>query len=143
MKYNKNNHGFNRRVLLGEVDGNNIWLSAPSWDCGWYWGFGYLGNRDCHYHIDGLDKYKNMFDAIKEHFGESLTIKDDKKLWTFCELIATFYALKETAEVLGRGGSHYTTNTCADIIKNKKEANRINDEVMPAIFHELSELLKA
>ena len=44
------------KIALGKVDGNTIYLSSPSWDCGWYWGFGYLGNKDCHYHIDGLTK---------------------------------------------------------------------------------------
>jgi hypothetical protein len=154
---NKNNHGFNDDFLMGEVDGKIIYLRAPSWDCEWYWGFGYLGNRDCNYHVDGLKKHEwydtekgcwrsesfNLYDGIKKHFGDSLTIKDNKKLWMFCELMVTFYTLKNTAEVLGRGGSHYTSNPCADIIKNEKEAKRINDKVIPAIFHELYELLKA
>lgn len=127
---------------MGSVDGEKIYLSAPSWDCGWYWGFGYLGNNNCHYHVEGVAKDKNLWDALREHFGETLTITDEADLWTFCELMQTFYTLKKSAEVLGRGGSHYTTNPVADVIKNEDEAKRINEKVMPAIFDALEDVLK-
>lgn len=129
------------RFLMGKTEEGNIYLSPPSWDCGWYWGFGYLGNRNCHYHLSGIDKDKNMYDALKHHFGESLTIPDCH-LWQFCELIKTAYALKETAEVLDRGGSHYTNNPCSEIIKNKEETDRINSIVLPAIFNAINNILK-
>lgn len=32
-------------------DKDRIALYAPTFDCGWYWGFGYLGNKNCHYHL--------------------------------------------------------------------------------------------
>lgn len=127
---------------LGEKDGESILLSSPSWDCGWYWGYGYLGNKNCHYRLDGLNKDKNLYDAIKEHFGDTLTITDDEDLWQFSELMASFYSLKETAKVLGRGGLHYTTNVVSDVIMNKTEAKRINEIVMPAIFEAISQILK-
>ena len=29
--------------LLGKDDqGIQYWLESPSWDCDWYWGFGYV-----------------------------------------------------------------------------------------------------
>lgn len=127
---------------MGTVSGERIYLSPPSWDCDWYWGFGYLGNNNCHYHLDGLNRELNLYDAIKKHFGRSLVIKDDKDLWTFCELVLSAYTLKETAEVLGRGGSHMTTNPCADIIINKDEVTRINEIVLPAIFNEINKILE-
>jgi len=128
------------KLLIGINDDQKIYLTAPSWDCGWYWGFGYLGNTNCHYHVDGLSKDKNLFDAFKEHFGSSLIVRDSQ-LWTLCELFNTFYALKSTAEVLGRGGSHMTTNPCADVIINKEETERINSIVLPAIFEEIYKIL--
>lgn len=130
------------KILLGRHDNENIYLSPPSWDCGWYWGFGYLGNRNCHYHIDGLSKKEDcyMYDAFKKHFGKSLIVRDSQ-LWVICELFRTFYSLKETAEVLGRGGSHFTSNPCADIITNKDEVKRINEVVLPAIFEAIYKIL--
>jgi len=139
---NKNTHSFDNDFRMGKVDGDSIYLKAPSWDCDWYWGFGYLGNKNTHYHLDGLDKNKNLFDAIRAHFEDSLTITDEADLWTFCELVETFYSLKNAAEVLGRGGSHYTKNPVSNIIKNKSEAKRINDIVMPSIFEALQAILK-
>lgn len=143
-----------KKILIGEHDKKKIYLSAPSWDCDWYWGFGYLGNKNCHYHVDGLKKiekynsekssweYKfvNLYDGFREHFGFSLKITDNN-LWTICELFQTFYTLKETAKVLGKGGSHYTNNPCKDIIINKEEVNRINEVVLPNIFLEIYKIL--
>ena len=129
------------KMPLGENDGETIFLSPPSWDCGWYWGFGYIGNKNRHYHIDGLSKGKNIHDGMIEHFGDSLRIRPSD-VWTFAELMQTFYTLKESAEVLGRGGSHITSNPCASVIINKAEADRINNEVLPAVFDEIYRILE-
>jgi hypothetical protein len=127
--------------IIGKRDEEYIFLKAPSWDCDWYWSFGYLGNRDCHYHLDTINKDTNLFDTLKEHFGESLTITDDKDLWTFCELSMSAYALKETAEVLGRGGVHYASNPASETIKNEEEVKRINEIVLPEIFEEIHKII--
>lgn len=140
--------------LLGE-DKNGIlyWLEAPSWDCGWYWGCGYVETytnntnpsiaRDInsHQHFDGLffNKNKNGFDTFEEFFADSTV--SDKELWTLLELMRTIYTLKETAEVLGRGGSYYTANPCKEIVTNHEEVKRINEVVLPALFNEVRNLL--
>ena len=130
------------KIYIGTNDNEKIYLSAPNWACGWYWGFGYLGNNNCHYHIDGIagKENTNMFDAFKKHFGNSLIVRDSQ-LWTLCELFQTFYTLKETCEVLGRGGSHFTNNPCKDIILNKDEVTRLNNIVLPQIFEEIYKIL--
>lgn len=145
-----------------------IWLEKPSWDCGWYWGFGYVqamkGDKepskakdiDFHTHWDSLvrDSRNNAHDWFESRFGKCTTDwlnekrKDnepkcrftDAQLWKLCELMATAYTLRETAEVLGRGGAHYTTNPCAKIIKNTREVDRINSKVLPAIFAEIGKI---
>lgn len=128
------------KIYIGKHENEKIYLTAPSWDCGWYWGFGYLGNNNNHYHVDGLEKGKNMYDGFIEHFGDSLVVRDSA-LWRLCELFKTFYILKQTAEVLGRGGAHYTSNPCESIIKNADEVTRINTVVLPAIFEEVYRIL--
>lgn len=146
---------FDKRIKLGVVDNENIYLSPPKWDCGWYWGFGYLGNANCHYHIDGLTKiskynfekqtlqyeFVDLHEGLIRHFGDSFIIKKDKDIWTLAELFKTFYYLRETAEVLGRGGAHYTTNPLSDIIKNPNEVKRINEEILPLLFDKIYEIL--
>ena len=81
-----------------------------------------------------------MYDALSGDYDLNPLIAKD--LWSFCELVKTAYTLKETAEVLGRGGSHYTTNVCADIVKNEDEVKRINEIVLPAIFDAIGKILK-
>lgn len=129
------------KIYLGKSDDQRISLSPPSWDGGGYWGFGYLGNKNCHYHVDSLTKIKtynsdakawtyenvNLFDGFKGHFGDSFIVKEDGDIWTLAELFKTFYVLSETAEVLGRGGSHMAKNPIAELIKNTYEVKRINE----------------
>lgn len=148
-------------------DNKKIYLTKPSWDCGWYWSFGYLGNSREHYHLDSYrtvnhylkledgshksiteQRNKCMYDCLLEDYtlkknllGEKNKFGSYPKLWTFCELFTTAYSLKETAEVLGRGGSHVTDNPVADVIKNEDEVKRINEVVLPAIFKEIETLI--
>lgn len=129
------------KKLIGKNHNENIYLDAPSWNCGWYWGFGYLGNRNCHYHFDGLNKNKDLHGAIIEHFGSSLQIRTSD-VWVFAELIKTFYNLKNTAELLGSGSSHLTSNPCKDLIINKDEVKRINEIVLPSVFDEIYKILE-
>jgi hypothetical protein len=90
---------------------------------------------------DVYDVEKHSFDSkVKKEKGVKYCRFTNSQLWTLCELMETVYSLKEAAEVLGRGGSHYTTNPCADIIQNKAERDRINSEVLPAIFAEIGKL---
>lgn len=132
---------YKKKTLLGVVDGENIYLSSPSWDCGWYWGFGYLGNENCHYHLDGIAKNENLHDGLIKHFGKSFVIRISQ-IWTFAELIKTFYGLKDAAELFGRGGSHLTSNPCQELIKNEFEVKRINEVVLPALFDAIYKLLE-
>jgi hypothetical protein len=130
-------------------DGVKVYITSPSWDCGWYWSFGYLGNKDERYHLSGYvdGRNINMYDALLSDYdlnpkllGEADKFGSYSRLWTFCELAKTAYLLKETAEVLGRGGSHYSANPCKDIITNTGEVERINKVVLPAIFAEIEKL---
>lgn len=132
---------YKEKVLLGRTEDGAIFLSAPSWDCGWYWGFGYLGNKNCHYHVDGLNKEKNLYDALKEHFGESFIVKSDNDIWKLAELFKTFYTLKSMSELYHLGGSHYTTNPCKDLLQNKDQEDHVNNVLIPNVLHAIYEVL--
>jgi len=161
---------FDKKIYLLGKDkyGEFFWLGAPKWDCGWYWGFGYIQRytnnkhperaRDIssHTHWDSsiigkherYDHEKGCFclssdyvHHLNNHPEVTETVLTDEESWTLAELMGSFYALSKTAEVLGRGGSHMTTNPCADIIKNEAEVKRINEVVLPAIFAEIDKLL--
>lgn len=128
------------RICMGQNQHNQrIYLSPPSWDCNWYWSFGYLGNSTTHYHLDSLSTGSNLFDGIKREFPNFNKL-DDAKLWTFCELVQTAYTLKQTAEVLRRGGSHCTNNPLKDLIKDPDYVQKINYVLLPSIFVEIYSL---
>lgn len=146
-------HGKNYFLLGITEDGEKYFLQEERWDCGWYWGCGYVNtftnnksphlSRDIssHQHFDSLffNKNKHGFDAFKEFF--TLSTVTEKELWTLCELMKTIYTSKEWAEVAGRGGSHYTSNPASEIIKNPEEVKRINEIVLPRLFEEVKSLL--
>lgn len=141
--------------LLGKrkMDGKYLYLEKAHFDCGWYWGFGYVEgftnnknpekSRDIssHEHIDSLLFNKNMngFDAFKELFEE--TPMTDKELWKFLELMKSFYVAKEYSEMLYIGGAHYTQNPVSELIKNDDEYTRINTIILPKVFEEVYKLL--
>lgn len=145
-----------RKVYLGKNENESIYLTPPSWDCGWYWGFGYLGNKNCHYHVDGLKTIKtydfekkswnietvDLYNGFKKHFGDSFIIHLDTDIWKLAELFETFYSLKNIAELYKRGGSHLTSNPCKDIIINMEEYERINKIVLPEIFEQIYLILE-
>ena len=131
-----------KKVFFGirKSDNSYIYLSAPKWECTWYWSFGYLGNKNEHYHLSSFKNGRNinMHDALINDYNLNEKLKNN--LWTFCELAQTVYTLKETAEVLTRGGSNYTTNPLKDLIKNPNELERLNKVVLPALFQEIEKL---
>ena len=109
---------------LGKLDGEKVWLAPPSWDCEWYWGYGYIENNHLHSHFAELDTNDNLFNAIQKRFDGTFSLQGSN-LWVFCELMQTFYYLKEIVEVYSRGGNYYTS---------------INENLLPKIFIEIDKL---
>ena len=127
------------KVFIGYKDGERIWLTFPTWDCKWYWSFGYLGNINCHFHLNGIDEDKNLYDAIKEGFDE---VKNEYfGTWEFCELVETIYQLKKTAKMYHMGGSNYTTNPFKGDIQSKVKEDEINEVILPKLFKYLEDKL--
>lgn len=117
-----------------------VWLTDFSWDCGWYWGGGYLGNKNCHFHVSSYftDYKADAYTAIKSDF-ESLKLTDDQ-LWRFCDLFKQFYAYQEAAECFKFGG-HYTSKD-----RNPKEINdtlyiELNKHLEEVIIPEIRKLM--
>lgn len=146
---------FNKTIFyLGkDKDGANRWLEAPSWDCGWYWGYGYIEtytnnesperSRDIneHTHFDCLflNGNKCAFDMFKEFFTS--TPLNDDEIWTLCDYMMTFYTLRKTAELYRYGYSYQTEKAKLDIIKNKEQENTVNKILLPELFKHIEALL--
>lgn len=145
---------FNKDLYFLGTDENgvNYWLEAAKWNCGWYWGGGYVEtytsndperSRDInsHQHFDSLffkgpECCKNEFDKmfVKSPFTDS-------EKWQICELMKSFYIARNYSDMLHSGGAHITTNPAKDTIQNQSEYDRINKIVIPEILEKLYEIL--
>jgi len=152
--------------LIGQdAQGINYWLEAPSWDCGWYWGFGYIetytnnrrpeASRDInsHEHWSGFvgQQYKYDFNSHHEVKGEFIhsikesprfadTVLTDKESWELSDLMSRFYALREMADILHSGTGHLTSNT-EHKTKNDEFRKWINEVELPDLFRRVIEIL--
>ena len=155
------NHAFGKDIfLLGHDEyGKRYWLEAPRWDCGWYWGFGYVetytNNRhpgkskdfSSHQHIDssfmgkinGSSEYvHNIYDCPKL---TKTTFTYDEG-WKLSELFKQFYLLKDMAAFTHkkRPGCH-TTKSPVDHGDMKSWCDHINDVMIPKITAEIMSIL--
>lgn len=146
--------GYTCYFLGRDKYGKNHFLQNAKFDCGWYWGGGYIetytNNKNperakdiaTHTHFDILflnNPCKNAFDSFKEYFPE--TPFTDSEIWKICELMKSFYIARNYSDMIYRGGAHYTSNPAAEIIKSEIEYKRINETVIPGIMKELYKIL--
>ena len=124
--------------LLGKINNESIYLRSASWDCSWYVGFGYIGNKYFDSHLDWfLDEKlpnKDLHTQIKEVFGNTLNekLKDDSTLWKFAELFRSWVILKESYRFYHSGGAHLTTNP-VEGLKNYGVAIHILEDIFKII----------
>ena len=143
MKKRINEFEGKKYYFLGkDKDGVWYWLEEPSWDCDWYWGFGYLEiynkpKTDIkeHYHFDSLLKGWGL-DDIEKHFS-SFVLKE-KEMWVLADLMKSYYTLRETASFYHQGSSNYTETKTN--IKDLKFCKRINNDI-EIIIKEVEETL--
>ena len=156
--------GNKKMYLLGKnEDGKKLWLIKASWDCGWYWGFGYVqsfsrGDMESHQHIDSCYMGKQrVWNSEKMEFVETEYIHNiydcprlvettfsKKEGWQLSELFSQFYKFKEVANLLHRGGAGLTT--LLDYLKieypNREEHLKdINENILPQIFERIYTIL--
>lgn len=117
-----------------------VYMPKPSWDCDWYWGFGYLESHSVWTHFDCsiLNKPMCSFDAFKDYF-ETTPLTDDD-IWVLCDYMMSFYTLKKTAELFKHGNSHQTVRAYVDELQDLDLYNKINKELLPALFKKIDEL---
>jgi len=151
-------HAFRKDIyLLGEDEhGTRYWLEHAKWDCGWYWGFGYIetytnnrspsNSRDIASHEHANDFYPQWWDSTK--YGPSrhnprlvkTTFTNDEG-WQLAELFKQFYILRDAAEMFGRGGCNITKADTYAVIKNADAAEHINNTLIPAVCDAIYKIL--
>lgn len=151
-------HAFGKDVYLLGKDkfGEYLWLEAGSWDCDWYWGFGYVetytNNNNphlakdiqSHSHIDGhIFKKGENGDYIhtwNDNPDLEETVLTESESWEFSDLMKSFYTLRETASLYHQGNSHLTAGV-EITLKNKQAEKRINEKEIPVIMERIYEIL--
>jgi len=155
-------HAFDKDIFLIGIDtnGENVWLEAASWDCGWYWGFGYIerytnnnhpdmaSDISSHTHWDtkivGKQDNRDYIHHLNENPLFSQTVLTDSESWKLAELMKTAYTLKGSAEMFRRGVSHITSDEQeTGIVQRKNYAKEINEVILPKLFKLIYELLEA
>lgn len=154
MMKKKKSFAFGKTIyFLGVNDyGENVWLEEATWDCGWYWGFGYLetytNNRNpskskdisSHTHFDSIC-FKEVNGKYIYHINEILsTPLSDSESWELSDLMKRFYSLKETAAIFTNGNGHYSSENSHDS-KNEEMAKYINAKELPKIFQAIYKIL--
>lgn len=145
---------FGKHYLLGiNQDGEKVWLEEPSWDCGWYWGFGYLhiySNNKCpersrdinlHTHFDSLflNGSECARDLFKKYFKE--TVLTDDEIWELVDYMRTFYTLKSVAELFKTGYSNQTERAKIEDLKSEEQCDLVNKVWLPEVFNRIKLLL--
>ncbi len=115
----------NTLYLGTHPDHGKLFLSKHSWDCNWYWAFGYIGNKNLHTHFDST--FLQSSDVASKIFTD--TPYGDTEWWIVRDLFIQAYALKKAAEVYRIGGHQTTVAGLTDIIINVDMATRLNGDL--------------
>ena len=154
MLEKKKIHIFNNDYyLLGaDNEGTKYYLQKAKFECGWYWGVGYVEtftnnknpehSRDIssHQHFDTLFLCKDYRDFIDNEYLVDSPFTDKEK-WKILEIMKSLYIARKYSDFLHCGGAHCTENPVKNVIKNDEEYQRINNVVIPALLEELESIL--
>ena len=145
---------FGTHYLLGrDKQGQYVWLEKESWDCGWYWGFGYLHtftnnehptrSKDLasHTHFNSVFMKSPAFTkkAFEEYFEETTLTVDE--MWILCDYMTIYYTLKDAARLFQCGHGGLTSKAVIDGLKSEEMAAHINKVLLPELFKRIEELL--
>jgi hypothetical protein len=120
-------HVFRKDIFLLGTDNEGVkyWLEAPSWDCGWYWGFGYVETYtdntnpekakdiSSHRHIDTFFKRANKISLWNTELSKHAYTGSEAAQLN--ELFTSFYQLQKAA-----GSLHDNDYNCNSIDELKK-----------------------
>lgn len=144
--------GEQKFYFLGlNADGDKMWLEAPSWDCDWYWGIGYVKTYQQNWmpskarNITSLNHFNYLFpdwESFVEYFKNTPFTKDEK--WKIYEYMKELYTLRHYADMMHYDGVGVTAGSNAlkkEKDDNVKEYNRINNILIPNVWKSLEAIL--
>lgn len=145
-------HGRKYYLLGSDKWGRKHYLEESRFDCGWYWGVGYVesftNNRSPERSRDiaSHQHWKGLFGGCTPNPEEFRAVfpdtpLTDSEIWQLSELMRSLYIMRDYSDLLHRGGAGITSNVASGTIKDKAEYLRINKAAIPAILERVYELL--
>jgi len=114
------------KIYLGKnLMGDKIYLYKHKWECGWYWGFGYLGNKTLHTHWNS--ELREAEYQQKNMFRES--IFDFNSFFEMVELMEQAYLLQKMAEVYRHGNCYITQTKIGAFEKDPEKEKQLNNDL--------------
>lgn len=101
-----------------------MWLTKHEWMCGWYWAFGWMGNKDLHCHF--REFLKDAQEASKVFVDPQYS---DKDWWVIRDLFKQAYTLQAAAEVYRYGGQQTSRKDVTDLIECPVKAKMLNEDL--------------
>jgi hypothetical protein len=130
------------KILLFKKDNNRYYLRKPTFDCGWYWGLGYLATgRGSHGHFDDYFKDKPFYDAWVD-FDDTPFTKEEAYIIT--DYMRQLYRLRKMADMYHHGSTWITEK--ANVLnqfaeQNTAEYKRICNVLIPTVWNALVDVL--
>lgn len=128
------------KILLFKKDNNRYYLRKPTFDCGWYWGLGYLATgRGSHLHFDNYFKVIPFYD---DSFNDTPFTQKEKYIIT--DYMRQLYRLRDMADMLYLGNTNVTGDaTALELFReaNMAEYKRINNVLIPTVWNALVDVL--
>lgn len=125
---------FGKKIfLLGTIDGKYVWLEEPVWDCGWYWGFGYVEQYTNHRNpsrardISMHTHWHTIHEKKVNPFGEMVMSTEEYNLVK--HLFSEFYKYKELAE------------SCHNVEGREEDYKHINEVIIPELQNDIIKIL--
>lgn len=112
------------KKLLGKINGEYVYLEKHKWDCGWYWGFGYIRSESCNFHIDSLITRETDINKIFES-----TKVSQEDWWILRDLFIQAYAIKKCTEVYRHGGNQTEKAKPFRVVRDDELIKRLNSDL--------------
>lgn len=123
------------KIYLGTIEDERIYLVKHSFDCNWYWGFGYLsgyrkGEREqsSHFHIDSLIQGSTEEVTNVNKIFNTTWISQDL-WWILRELFNQAYALKKAAQVYKYGANQTSEGGYNKLLYSEEKNKSINEDL--------------
>ena len=121
-------------ALIGKMEnGDKVYLQKAEYQCDWYYGFGYIAiyqpnKQEQHTHTHWNSFFTGSSHVTPDDIKNKLeTVHiDENKLWEICDLMQTFYTLKEASGVYEREGSSHLTGETRGLLENNGTKRKLD-----------------